>query len=230
MDMLQAIPLLNNNNNNMVNNIIYDNNNNMNHFVNDHYDHIIENNIIQNNINNNNIQNDNIVNMINNNIHYNVLIEQIQHNINNIINNNNNNNNNNNIHHNVLIELIQNHIINNINNNINNNQYNNNDEFNDLPALIPGIAEVGAETVETAAAAGAGEVEAEVTDQYHMLGPEDSTEEKNIPKCSICLDNRCTIILIPCGHVCACTSCSHLIDKCPICRSSFVRRQALFFV
>ena len=158
-----------------------------------------------------------------------------------IINNNNNNNNNinhdnnnNGIHYNALIQLIQYHIINNINNNnINNNNNNINnhinnnddvdddddddddydDDYDDLPELIQ-LPEVHLVQVEN----------------HHHMGPEDSEEERSIPQCSICLHNKCTIVLIPCGHVCACTSCSHRIDKCPICRSSFVRRQALFFI
>ena len=160
-------------------------------------------NIIEHDIIQNNINN----NIQNNNI-VNIINNNIQYNIlieqiQNIINNINNKSIN--IYHNILIdliELIQKHII----NNINNNQYNTSEELDDVSKLVP-----------------------EVT-HYHILDLEDSDEKRNIPKCSICLYNKCTIVLIPCGHVCICRSCSPRIDRCPICRSLFKKRQTLFFV
>lgn len=48
--------------------------------------------------------------------------------------------------------------------------------------------------------------------------------EKLDNKCTICLENSCNIIFIPCGHLCMCYECSSKYDKynfslCPICRS-----------
>ena len=37
--------------------------------------------------------------------------------------------------------------------------------------------------------------------------------------CSICLSEICAYIVLPCGHVCVCSSCQGRVDECPICRS-----------
>ena len=65
---------------------------------------------------------------------------------------------------------------------------------------------------------------------HEVVLPDDYEEERVVPQCSICMHNRCTNVLIPCGHVCTCTQCGERIDRCPICREPFERRQALFFV
>lgn len=58
---------------------------------------------------------------------------------------------------------------------------------------------------------------------------EDTHDDRLIPKCTVCLTNNCTTVLIPCGHVCMCTSCSNNITQCPLCRCKFKRTQNLFF-
>ncbi|WP_366139432.1 RING-HC finger protein [uncultured Endozoicomonas sp.] len=37
-------------------------------------------------------------------------------------------------------------------------------------------------------------------------------------KCKICLDKPADIVFTPCGHLCACESCTGALRKCPICR------------
>lgn len=44
-------------------------------------------------------------------------------------------------------------------------------------------------------------------------------------KCGICFENSCSIVFIPCGHLCMCNECSSKYDNynlscCPICRSN----------
>ncbi len=57
---------------------------------------------------------------------------------------------------------------------------------------------------------------------------EDSNEDRLIPKCSICLDNNCSIVLIPCGHACVCHSCCSSLRNCPICRRVVSSHQTLY--
>lgn len=57
---------------------------------------------------------------------------------------------------------------------------------------------------------------------------EDSNEDRLIPKCSICLDNNCSIVLIPCGHACVCHSCCSSLRNCPICRRVVSSHQILY--
>ena len=55
--------------------------------------------------------------------------------------------------------------------------------------------------------------------------PEDTKELKwriyaleKLYKCKICL-SRCTdIVFIPCGHLCACSSCTLFLKECPLCQ------------
>lgn len=57
---------------------------------------------------------------------------------------------------------------------------------------------------------------------------EDSTEDRLIPKCSICLENNCSIVLIPCGHACVCHDCCSSLRNCPICRRRVSSHQTLY--
>lgn len=57
---------------------------------------------------------------------------------------------------------------------------------------------------------------------------EDSNEDRLIPKCSICLENNCSIVLIPCGHACVCHGCCSSLRNCPICRREVSSHQTLY--
>ena len=52
----------------------------------------------------------------------------------------------------------------------------------------------------------------------------DTYENQHLGTCVICFGTPCTHIFIPCGHACACKSCSdkvmHRNRKCPICNES----------
>ena len=56
----------------------------------------------------------------------------------------------------------------------------------------------------------------------------DEDEDRQIPKCSICLSNNVGIVF-SCGHVCSCNTCSTRVSSCPICRQNIRSRQRLFF-
>jgi len=57
----------------------------------------------------------------------------------------------------------------------------------------------------------------------------DTIQEIKVSKCSICIENTCSIAFIPCGHVSTCSSCCKKITECPICRTKITRKQQLFF-
>ena len=163
---------------------------------------------IKNILNNENLNNDNLNNLLNNNEILNNLI-----NVNYFINNNNNQN-----FHNYLI-----------NNNIDLNNYN--DIRNLLNEIINNFNQQNA--------AQNNEINHNVIpENNHHLNqdqniidlPQDNQDERIIPRCSICMENICTNVLIPCGHVCTCSQCGQQINRCPICREPFERRQALFFI
>ena len=65
-------------------------------------------------------------------------------------------------------------------------------------------------------------------EQPQNLQYQDSNEDRQIPKCSICLENNCSIVLIPCGHACVCHSCCSPLTNCPICRREVSSRQTLY--
>lgn len=46
-------------------------------------------------------------------------------------------------------------------------------------------------------------------------------------ECVICLENKCNIIFLPCGHVCACWKCEPGLIECPLCRATIVQKVRL---
>lgn len=51
--------------------------------------------------------------------------------------------------------------------------------------------------------------------------PKTETESEQIDEneeCCICMDKRRSIVFLPCGHVCACSTCSKDLIDCPLCR------------
>ncbi len=53
--------------------------------------------------------------------------------------------------------------------------------------------------------------------------------EQNIPdegeeqSCVICLTRRRNVVILDCGHICACRTCAEQVNICPICRADIVR-------
>lgn len=39
------------------------------------------------------------------------------------------------------------------------------------------------------------------------------------PECVVCLEDPKTLVMVPCGHYCLCSSCKIKIFKCPLCRA-----------
>ena len=48
-------------------------------------------------------------------------------------------------------------------------------------------------------------------------------------ECVVCLEKPVQVALVPCGHVCACISCSSGLKICPMCRCAVEMRLELFF-
>ncbi|XP_059057310.1 baculoviral IAP repeat-containing protein 3 isoform X2 [Achroia grisella] len=47
--------------------------------------------------------------------------------------------------------------------------------------------------------------------------------------CKVCYVDECNVVIIPCGHVCACAKCALSTDKCPICRVTIQSTVRLYF-
>lgn len=46
-------------------------------------------------------------------------------------------------------------------------------------------------------------------------------------ECVVCLENKCNIIFLPCGHVCACWKCEAGLTHCPLCRTPIAQKVRL---
>ena len=43
-------------------------------------------------------------------------------------------------------------------------------------------------------------------------------ELQDARECKVCFDKNADVVLMPCGHLCSCTSCAQLLQECPVCR------------
>ncbi|XP_054257975.1 E3 ubiquitin-protein ligase LRSAM1-like [Macrosteles quadrilineatus] len=43
-------------------------------------------------------------------------------------------------------------------------------------------------------------------------------------ECVVCMEAKCNIVFVPCGHLCTCASCASNLLLCPLCRSSLQRK------
>jgi len=43
-------------------------------------------------------------------------------------------------------------------------------------------------------------------------------------ECVVCLERKCDIIFLPCGHLCSCSSCQQALASCPLCRANVLQR------
>jgi len=67
--------------------------------------------------------------------------------------------------------------------------------------------------------------------------PEDAAEPSAPPsniietfqtgECVVCLENKSSIIFLPCGHLCCCNSCEQQMESCPLCRNTILQRVRL---
>lgn len=44
-----------------------------------------------------------------------------------------------------------------------------------------------------------------------------------IEECLVCSDKKSSVLFKPCGHMCACESCSQIMKKCVLCRAQIER-------
>ena len=56
---------------------------------------------------------------------------------------------------------------------------------------------------------------------------EEDDEDKN--SCKICFEAKIDAIVIPCGHVCICLSCSKGLKLCPMCRNDISQVVKMYF-
>ena len=47
--------------------------------------------------------------------------------------------------------------------------------------------------------------------------------------CSICLEEPRDIVFLPCGHICVCSKCSEMVEKCPVCRGRIDSKSVVFY-
>uniref|UniRef100_A0A7S2DAG0 RING-type domain-containing protein n=1 Tax=Octactis speculum TaxID=3111310 RepID=A0A7S2DAG0_9STRA len=47
--------------------------------------------------------------------------------------------------------------------------------------------------------------------------------------CVVCLDSLKTTLLLPCSHLCLCSTCAPLVTHCPVCRTPIQDRKAVYF-
>jgi hypothetical protein len=76
------------------------------------------------------------------------------------------------------------------------------------------------------------------TDEHRKWFPDCPLNEAKTPAaadttpellmCKVCLTNVATIAVLPCGHFAACSTCTTLFTKCPICRHSILGTVRVF--
>lgn len=201
--------------------------NNDNDIINNHYNDII-----------NNLENDNFVNHrfnefqngnLNNENFYDDIAQHIRNQVLNRFNVDNNN----------LYNILHNYFNNRMNNAgyINNILNNNNNDVNYINNIVPlpindNYLQIDDDVIDAL-------IDDEGPDDddgvaapapvHEDVIVQDRTENIEVPPCRICMENRSVICFVPCGHVCACSSCSQRIDECPLCRTPITRRQGLYF-
>lgn len=47
--------------------------------------------------------------------------------------------------------------------------------------------------------------------------------------CTVCLSAPRDVVILPCGHICICSTCSLMVDRCPVCRGDIQSKAAVFY-
>jgi len=47
-------------------------------------------------------------------------------------------------------------------------------------------------------------------------------------KCVVCMDQKATIAMLPCGHLCCCEKCASGMKACPLCRAPISKTQVIY--
>lgn len=64
----------------------------------------------------------------------------------------------------------------------------------------------------------------EDVDENNCTGVVNVVEESTLEsECVICMDAKCEVVFIPCGHMCCCKDCGGGVEDCPMCRCSIER-------
>lgn len=64
----------------------------------------------------------------------------------------------------------------------------------------------------------------EDVDENNCTGVVNVVEESTLEsECVICMDAKCEVVFIPCGHMCCCKDCGESVEDCPMCRCSIER-------
>jgi len=50
----------------------------------------------------------------------------------------------------------------------------------------------------------------------------ENEELKSQVTCKICMDEKISVVFLPCGHIVACTGCAPALKKCPLCRAEIL--------
>lgn len=58
----------------------------------------------------------------------------------------------------------------------------------------------------------------------NKVSPSDRKPEGDEQTCKVCMDNKISVLLLPCKHNILCISCSNVVESCPECRTSIKTR------
>jgi len=64
----------------------------------------------------------------------------------------------------------------------------------------------------------------EVATAPEDIEPSAPVETFQSAECVVCLERKCDIIFLPCGHLCSCSSCQQSLATCPLCRANVLQR------
>lgn len=66
----------------------------------------------------------------------------------------------------------------------------------------------------------------DLAEEKTCTGVVSTTEEGSTEsECVICMDNKCEVVFVPCGHMCCCQICANKeVDYCPMCRGDIERK------
>jgi len=71
-------------------------------------------------------------------------------------------------------------------------------------------------------------VDSSVADEIMQAIKKQKEDEDDANNCVICLSCKKNVLLLPCKHLCICTSCSPKATDCPLCRTKIENRTTVF--
>lgn len=70
----------------------------------------------------------------------------------------------------------------------------------------------------------------ETSHEYAASAPLEMADNESNAECVICMDQKCALIFLDCGHVCCCDACSATLTLCPLCRAQILRKVKLYMI